>query len=211
MATLRAARASRQPLIFLAIAGLHGAAFLLVASGLADHVRLPAPSPPPAWVLPKPAPPEPVLRPEPPEPAGYVPDREPLPTVQIPLIRDPAPAPDVVVRVPVGLDAGSDPDSADVDVETPGLRTPAGRLAAQVEACYPSASRRLGEEGRAVARVVIDAGGRVQAWSLEQSTGFPRLDAAADCVLRRLEFLPGRRDGRAIEAAVRLPIAFRLN
>jgi hypothetical protein len=41
--------------------------------------------------------------------------------------------------------------------------------------------------------------------------GFPGLDAAMDCVLGQLEFVAGRRDGRAVEAMARLPIVFRLH
>ena len=62
-----------------------------------------------------------------------------------------------------------------------------------------------------VARIVIDATGQVTAWTVERSSGFPRLDAALECVIRRLEFVPGRRDGRAVEATVMLPIVFRLD
>jgi outer membrane biosynthesis protein TonB len=50
----------------------------------------------------------------------------------------------------------------------------------------------------------------VAAWHVVQGSGFPRLDGAVDCVLRRLEFVPGRRDGRAVPSSVLLPIAFRL-
>ena len=32
-----------------------------------------------------------------------------------------------------------------------------------------------------------------------------------DCVIRRLEFIPGRGDGRGVEATVLLPIVFRLD
>jgi hypothetical protein len=32
-----------------------------------------------------------------------------------------------------------------------------------------------------------------------------------DCVLGQLEFVAGRRDGRAVEAMARLPIVFRLH
>ena len=80
-----------------------------------------------------------------------------------------------------------------------------------IDSCYPVASRRLSEEGRVVASVVIGADGRPATWSVDEGSGFPRLDAAMDCVLRRLEFVAGRRDGRAVDATVRVPIVFRLN
>ena len=104
--------------------------------------------------------------------------------------------------------AGSGP-VVPVEARSPTLRS--DRLAAMIDSCYPSAARRLEEEGRAMARVVIDATGRATAWIVEQSSGFPRLDAAMDCVIRRLEFVPGRREGRVVEATVMLPIFFRLD
>ncbi len=56
----------------------------------------------------------------------------------------------------------------------------------------------------------IDATGRVAAWNIVERSGFARLDAAVECVVRRLEFVPGRRDGKAVEASALLPIVFRL-
>ena len=93
----------------------------------------------------------------------------------------------------------------------PSLRTRDSRLAALIDACYPSASRRLAEEGRVVINVRVDASGRAAAWNIVERSGFARLDAAVDCVVRRLEFNAGRRDGAAVEASALLPIVFRLD
>lgn len=93
----------------------------------------------------------------------------------------------------------------------PAIVTRNNRLAGLIDACYPAGARRAGEERRVTVCVAIDAGGRASAWNVERGSGFPRLDAAVGCVIRRLEFLPGRRDGRAVDAAVMLPIVFRLD
>jgi TonB family protein len=53
--------------------------------------------------------------------------------------------------------------------------------------------------------------GRSSARTVAGSSGFARLDAAVTCVIRRLEFNPGRRDGAAVAASVTLPIVFRLH
>jgi TonB family protein len=53
--------------------------------------------------------------------------------------------------------------------------------------------------------------GRASARTVAGSSGFARLDAAVTCVIRRLEFNPGRRDGAAVAASVTLPIVFRLH
>jgi protein TonB len=84
------------------------------------------------------------------------------------------------------------------------------RLAALIATCYPSAARRRGEEGRARVRIVVGANGRASSWALAEGTGISRLDSALDCVVRRLQFEPGHRDGRAVDAEVQLPIVFRL-
>ena len=59
--------------------------------------------------------------------------------------------------------------------------------------------------------VAIGAQGQVRSWRLVQSSGFPRLDTAAPCVLDKLNFNAAREDGRAVEAEVLLPIVFRLD
>jgi protein TonB len=107
--------------------------------------------------------------------------------------------------------SGSGPAVAAVDVRAPSLRHPDSRLAALVSSCYPAASRRLSEEGRVVVRVDVDAAGRASAWNVAGGSGFARLDAAAACVIRRLEFNPARRDGAAVAASAMLPIVFRLH
>jgi protein TonB len=106
---------------------------------------------------------------------------------------------------------GAGPRVPPIDVQAPELRTGDRRVQSLIDSCYPAAARRLSEEGRVVARVVIGADGRAVSWAVDQGSGFPRLDAAMDCVLRRLEFVAGRRDGRAVEAMARLPIVFRLH
>ena len=50
-------------------------------------------------------------------------------------------------------------------------------------------------------------GGRDQ---VTQSSGFPRLDAAVECVVRRLPFEPGKRDGQPVDSQVSVPIVFKL-
>jgi protein TonB len=75
---------------------------------------------------------------------------------------------------------------------------------------YPTLSRRLGEEGTVVLRVQIDSEGLARTVELAQSSGYPRLDQAALEAVRRWRFAPAQRDGRAVEAWVRVPIVFRL-
>ncbi|MFZ9967013.1 MAG: energy transducer TonB, partial [Steroidobacteraceae bacterium] len=76
--------------------------------------------------------------------------------------------------------------------------------------CYPSASRRLNEEGRVVMVVTISIYGQMMHAHLAQSSGFSRLDEAAVCVLRQLTFNPGTQDGQPVESQATMPITFRL-
>jgi len=58
--------------------------------------------------------------------------------------------------------------------------------------------------------ITIGADGKAGAFTVAQSSGFPRLDGAAECVVRRLPFDPGKRDGQPVEAQATLPIVFKL-
>jgi outer membrane biosynthesis protein TonB len=58
---------------------------------------------------------------------------------------------------------------------------------------------------------MIGAQGDALHWRIAQSSGFPRLDEATACVLGKLAFVAGRRDGQAVAAEAMLPIVFRLD
>jgi protein TonB len=58
--------------------------------------------------------------------------------------------------------------------------------------------------------ITIAADGKVGAMSVNQSSGFARLDGAAECVVRRLPFEPGKRDGQPVDSQATLPIVFKL-
>jgi protein TonB len=97
-----------------------------------------------------------------------------------------------------------------VQITPPRIKARGDRIAAAINACYPSASRRLSEEGRVVVTITIGADGRAGAMSVAQKSGFDRIDAAAECVIRKLPFEPGKRDGVPVEAQATLPIVFKL-
>jgi len=75
---------------------------------------------------------------------------------------------------------------------------------------YPPLSRRLGEEGRTVLRVFVDADGRPARSELATSSGSPRLDQAALAAVARWRFVPARQGETAVGAWVLVPIAFTL-
>jgi protein TonB len=76
---------------------------------------------------------------------------------------------------------------------------------------YPSLSRRQNEAGKVLLQVKVSAQGLADAVTLERSSGFPRLDAAAQEAVRRWRFIPARWGTETIAAAVLVPIVFRLD
>jgi protein TonB len=200
----------RQAAVFAALVGLHVGVFVLIAIGLVPR-RLWLEQPqPPVILLPPVQEPVAIAAPPASGPTDYSPPRQPIPLVEIPVIDAATPVTGSPGHVS-DAGAGAGPALPTAETVAPSLRAPGSRLAALIDACYPFAARRRGEEGRVVVEVSIDAAGRVAAWNVVQGSGFRRLDGAVDCVLRRLEFLPGSRDGRAVPSSVLLPVQFRLD
>jgi protein TonB len=75
---------------------------------------------------------------------------------------------------------------------------------------YPAISRRLGEEGKVVLRVHVDAAGLATEVVIKTPSGFPRLDNAARDVVRQWRFVPARRGNEPVDAWVLVPIIFKL-
>jgi protein TonB len=76
---------------------------------------------------------------------------------------------------------------------------------------YPPQSRRLGEQGVVVLRVVIDERGRACDIEIESSSGHERLDRAAREAVATAAFQPYFEDGAPRRALVLIPIEFSLN
>lgn len=160
-----------------------------------------APPPPPP---PKPVPARPKPKPLPPAPAIAV--STPLPTAEAPAFTvavppAPAPAPVAVPPAPTFVPAPPAPiTQARFDAEY--LKNP--------KPVYPSTSRRLGEEGKVLLRVQVNADGRATDIEIKGSSGFPRLDSAAHDAVAQWRFVPARRGDEPIAAWVVVPIVFSL-
>lgn len=76
---------------------------------------------------------------------------------------------------------------------------------------YPERSRELGEQGRVELRVKIGADGQLLALEVTRTSGYVRLDDAAQALVRRGPFAPARRNGAAIDSWLRLGVPFRLD
>jgi protein TonB len=78
------------------------------------------------------------------------------------------------------------------------------------EPSYPLAARRRGEQGLVVLAATVSKEGHVAKVTLEHSSGFSLLDAAALRAVRDWEFEPARLGPLAMESEVEVPIRFRL-
>ena len=62
---------------------------------------------------------------------------------------------------------------------------------------YPPLSRRLGEQGKVIVRVLIGTDGVPKKAEMRQSSGFDRLDQAALNTVLKWRYVPGKRGGVA--------------
>jgi protein TonB len=74
---------------------------------------------------------------------------------------------------------------------------------------YPKLSERRGEQGSVILHVLVGADGRVRELTVKSSSGFERLDQAAREAVLEWTFVPGKRNGAAVEMAVDVPIRFK--
>lgn len=145
---------------------------------------------PPAPEAPPPPPPRQVQsrpRPTPPPVMPVVSDPEPLP------MPEPTHEP-VEVSEPVS----SEPVApAPVAPPAPKIVLPTNQASYlnNPPASYPTLSRRLGEQGRVVVRVLIGVDGRAQQAEVKLSSGYARLDKAALAAVSSWRYAPGTRGG----------------
>ncbi len=76
---------------------------------------------------------------------------------------------------------------------------------------YPRLSRRMGEEGRVLLKVLVSAEGAANSVTIEKSSGSERLDQSALEAVKRWRFVPARKGSQALSAYVIVPINFSLD
>ena len=69
----------------------------------------------------------------------------------------------------------------------------------------------MGEEGKVLLKVRVSAQGTALDVAISKSSGFPRLDAAAQDAVARWRFVPARRGDEAVDSSVVVPITFALD
>lgn len=76
---------------------------------------------------------------------------------------------------------------------------------------YPNLSRRAGERGRVLLKVLVDVNGLPAKVELGSSSGFERLDNAALEAVKQWKFIPARKNNQPLSAWVTVPISFALD
>ena len=76
---------------------------------------------------------------------------------------------------------------------------------------YPSMSRRLGEEGRVLMKVLVSVEGAAEDVQIEKTSGSERLDNAAVNAVKRWRFIPAKRNNQPLSAYVLVPMKFALD
>lgn len=205
-------------------------------AGIPDEPAQPAPPPPPPpKEQPKPKPrapkpkPKPVAKPEPtPEPAVLaVEDSAAARAANAPVVAaaPPAPAESSGAGEPATQhasygsgNAGSSSSGSGKGQQGSGtggggvvLPSSSAAYLRNPKPAYPSMSRRLGETGRSVVRVLVGADGSAKNVRLQRSSGFDRLDQAALDAVRRWRFVPGTRGGVPEDMWFNVPIVWQLN
>ncbi len=212
--------ANRRLLIAASVVLLHLGVLWLLQSGLmrrAVEVIVPgeilseflSPPAPPAPQPQTPVARKPVQRKPELQPA---PQPEPLPQ---PAAATPEPAP-VVAATP----AAAAPATA-IEATSVAARPAAPAAAPRIELpssdaaylnnpkpAYPALSRRLGEQGKVVVRVLIGLDGRAQQAEIRSSSGYDRLDQAALATVRSWRYVPGTRNGVPEAMWFNVPINF---
>lgn len=231
-------RARRKPWGLGVVVLLHFLVFWAIQAGLTRDITRqlpqvvqavllqetpPPPPPPPPKVDPPPAPLPPPPKPQPPPPVAPAPPPPVAPPSAAPPAQVPpvevAVGPSVVPTQAITAVANSAPQPAPAVAAAPAApsrpapptRTPASVSAAQCEKPdYPSASRRMEEEGTVSLRFLVGVDGKVIQSEIEKSSGFKRLDEAARAGLAKCRFQPATVDGRPEQAWASMKYTWRL-
>jgi protein TonB len=210
-------RASRKHVIGLtAVVVLHGLLFWAINSGLARKFVKVIKGPVEAVLLeetkpdiPPPPPPPPPPKNLPPPPPSYVPPVDiqvatPPPVNAIAAVSNTPQPVAPPSPLPVQMTAPPAPPA-------PSVQTAAVISASSCEKPeYPSASKRLEEEGTVQLKFLVGADGKVIVSAVEKSSGFRRLDEAARAGLSKCQFKPATVDGKPQQSWASMKYTWRL-
>ncbi len=129
-------------------------------------------------------------------------------------LRNPPPPPPVAMPQPVEApiprpiaDATPQNNRPDTDLAPGSVPVPISKPAMK----YPTDALRNNETGKVVVRIEVGADGEPTAVSIVTRSGSRSLDRAALQAAKRWRFRPAQQNGRAVAAAVEVPIVFSLD
>ena len=160
----------------------------------------PPPPPPPPKVAKAPPPPRPqaIREPKPtPAPQAPVGTTEPPPPPAPPAAPTP-PAPPALPPAPPAPPAVQLPSSTADYLQNP-------------KAVYPAMSKRLGEQGKVIVKVLVGVDGLPKSAEVKKSSGFDRLDEAAIEYIMKCRFVPGKVNGVVQAMSYDAPVNYVLN
>lgn len=196
------------------VLALHALLFYVVSSGLLarvaqvalpDTVMITFVTPPPPSAAPPAAPK--VLSLAPPPPAVVVPPVQVQVAAVEAAITPTVPAPQAE-RAPAAAVAA--PAAPAAPVSGPRTLTSGVEYIQAPQPVYPNQSRRLGEQGKVVLRVLVNEKGTADQVLVQTSSGSARLDEAGRQAALRALFKPHVEDGRAVPVFVIVPLNFQL-
>ena len=202
-------RHPRRHLLALALVlGLHVLLWWAIQSGLARKVVHETQHKVVAMLLSDTPPP----LPQPPSPPTPPPRTPPPPqTVAPPALPVTTPLPNSITT-PAAAISSNAAATAPAPTAAPSLRV--GAVIQPGANCpkpqYPSASRRLEEEGTVTLRFLIGLDGNVLQAEIEKSSGYSRLDEAARLALSKCQFRPGSVDGKPEQSWASIKYTWRL-
>ena len=192
---------------FAVVVVLHGLLFWAINSGLARKFVKVIKGPVEAVLLEEtkpdipPPPPPPPPKNLPPPPPAYV------PPVDVPVSApSPVNAIAAVSNTPQPVAPPSPAPVAHVPVSTPAVISASSCEKPE----YPSASKRLEEEGTVQLKFLVGVDGKVIESAVEKSSGFRRLDEAARAGLSKCQFKPGTVDGKPQQSWASMKYTWRL-
>ncbi|MBO9649876.1 MAG: energy transducer TonB [Variovorax sp.] len=174
---------------------------------LSEFVEPPKPKEPP----PPPPPPEPrrqiTKTPPPPRPQAI---REPKPAPTAPTGSLEPPPPPAPIAAPAPPEPPAPPPAPPAP---PSVQLPSSNAdyLQNPKPVYPAMSKRLGEQGKTIVRVLIGADGLPKQASIFKSSGYDRLDEAARQAVMSWRYVPGKRNGVVEQMEFNVPINWVLN
>ena len=197
---------------------LRAVQIILPAEILSEFIEPPAPKivPPPPR---SPAPPVPALQPvvktkvptllPTPQPVA-MPDTTPSPNAPVGVATPHPPAPPIAAPVAQTPEPAPEPAPAPAPPAPPKVELPSSDAdyLQNPKPAYPPISKRLGEQGKVLVRVLIGVEGNAQKAEIKQTSGFERLDQSAMATVLRWRYTPGRRAGVPEAMWFNVPVNF---